>query len=205
MSSATAIPRSAVAICTAFGILTLGNACTEKRPSEPAADAQLAAGVSFSRHASDEQPSAEVNRELAALRTATARFHDIATAEASGWNVNFPPECLTHAAMGGMGYHRLNANLVDGTLNPTEPELLVYEPEKNGTMRLVAVEYIVPFSVVPSTATPPVLFGRALGQNETYQVWALHAWVWKDNPNGTFENFDPKVSCQYASEVRTFE
>jgi hypothetical protein len=205
MTFATAIPRSTAALCTVVGILTLGNACTEKRPSEPAADAQLAAGISFSRHASDEQPSAEVNQELAALRTATARFHDIATAEASGWNVNFPPECLTHATMGGMGYHRMNPNLVDATVDPTEPELLVYEPEKNGSMRLVAVEYIIPFSVLPATSTPPVLFGRAMGQNEVYQVWALHAWVWKDNPNGTFENFDPKVSCQYAGEVRTFE
>jgi hypothetical protein len=205
MTSATAIPRSTVALCTVVGIHTLGNACAEKRPSEPAPDARLATGLSFSRHASDEQPSTEVNQQLAALRRATARFHDITTAEASGWNVNFPPECLTHATMGGMGYHRLNATLVDGTLDPTEPELLVYEPEKNGSMRLVAVEYIVPFSVLPATSTPPVLFGHELGQNDTYQVWALHAWVWKDNPNGTFENFDPKVSCQYASEVRTFE
>lgn len=204
MMSVTAIPRSAAALGTALTLLTFINACAEKRPSEPPADAQLGAAISFSRHASDEQPSAEVNGELAALRSATARFHDITTAEASGWNVNFPPECLTHATMGGMGYHRLNANLVDGTLNPTEPELLVYEPEKNGSMRLVAVEYIIPFSVLPSTATPPVLFGHELGQNDVYQVWALHAWVWKDNPNGTFENFDPKVSCQYASEVRTF-
>jgi hypothetical protein len=168
-------------------------------------NAQLTPSASFSRHASDEQPSATVNQELAALRIATARFHDIATAEASGWNVNFPPECLTHTTMGGMGYHRLNPNLVDGTVDPTTPELLVYEPEKNGTMRLVAVEYIIPFEVIPETATPPVLFGRNMMPNDVYQVWALHAWVWKDNPNGTFENFDPKVSCQYASEVRTFE
>lgn len=202
---ATAIWRSSAALCTALAVVTIGNACTEKSPSDPSADAQLGAAVSLSRHASDEQPSAEVNRELAALRRATARFHDIATAEASGWNVHFPPECLTHATMGGMGYHRLNESLVDGKVNPSEPELLVYEPEKNGSMRLVAVEYIIPFSVIPETATPPVLFGMPMLQNDVYQVWARHAWVWKDNPNGTFENFDPKVSCQYASEVRTFE
>lgn len=202
--SANPNARRLAALSTGLVLLVLGYACTEKRPSEPAAVSQLAAGASFSRHASDEQPSAAVNQELAALRSATARFHDIATAEASGWNTNFPPECLTHTDSGGMGYHRLNGNLVDGTLNAAEPELLVYEPDKNGRMTLVAVEYIIPYTVLGPDATPPVLFGRQLAHNDTYQVWALHAWVWKDNPNGTFANFDPKVSCQYASEVRTF-
>lgn len=201
---ANSIPRCLAALCAGLLLMVLGNACTEKRPSEPKGVVQLAASPVFSRHASDEQPSAAVNAELAALRSATARFHDITTAESNGWNTNFPPECLTHTDSGGMGYHRLNGSLVDGTLNAAEPELLVYEPDKNGRMSLVAVEYIIPFSVLPSDATPPVLFGRALAHNDTYQVWALHAWVWKDNPNGTFANFDPKVSCQYAQEVRTF-
>jgi hypothetical protein len=202
--SANSIPRHLAAACAGLVVVALTYACTEKRPSEPAVTSQLAPGVSLSRHASDEQPSAAVNQELAARRAAPARFHDITTAEANGWNTNFPPECLTHMDSGGMGYHRLNGNLVDGTVNPAEPELLVYEPDRNGRMTLVAVEYIIPYSVLPSTATPPVLFGRQLAHNDTYQVWALHAWVWKDNPNGTFANFDPKVSCQYAAEVRTF-
>ncbi|MFO7892402.1 MAG: hypothetical protein R6U63_01600 [Longimicrobiales bacterium] len=25
--------------------------------------------------------------------------------------------------------------------------------------------------------------------------FALHAWVWKGNPNGVFANFNPTVSC----------
>ena len=202
--NANPIWRRLAALCTGLVLIVLGYACTEKRPSESAANTQLAPSPSFSRHASDEQPSAAVNRDLAALRSATARFHDIATAEANGWNTNFPPECLTHVDSGGMGYHRLNAGLVDGTVDAAEPELLVYEPDKNGRMSLVAVEYIIPYSILPRDATPPVLFGRELAHNDTYQVWALHAWVWKDNPNGTFANFDPKVSCQYAGEVRTF-
>lgn len=202
--SANINARRLAALCTGLALLALGYACTEKRPSEPVSNSQLAAGASLSRHASDEQPSAAVNRELAELRSATARFHDIATAEANGWDTHFPPECLTHVDSGGMGFHRLNGNLVDGTVNAAEPELLVYEPDKNGRMTLVAVEYIIPYEVLPRDATPPVLFGRPLAHNDTYQVWALHVWVWRDNPNGTFANFDPKVSCQYAGEVRTF-
>lgn len=199
------ILRHLASASAGLAAIALAYACSDTRPSEAGVTAQRTADVSLSRHASDEQPSATVNAELAALRKATARFHDIATAEASGWNVNFPPECLTHSTMGGMGYHRLNPTLVDGTVDPSQPELLVYEPEKNGTMRLVAVEYIIPFEIMPETGPAPVLFGQAMLPNDVYQVWARHAWVWKDNPNGTFENFDPKVSCQYATEVRTFD
>jgi len=25
--------------------------------------------------------------------------------------------------------------------------------------------------------------------------YALHVWAWKDNPNGTFVNWNPAVSC----------
>ena len=58
-----------------------------------------------------------------------------------------------------------------------EPELLLYEPERNGQMRFVAVEYIIPFPLLPSTAPPPVPFGHEMHQVPDASIWALHAWV----------------------------
>ena len=42
---------------------------------------------------------------------------------------------------------------------------------------------------------PTRLFGRELAHNDTYQVWALHAWVWQNNAGGTFADWNPRVTC----------
>jgi len=57
------------------------------------------------------------------------------------------------------------------------------------------VEYIVPYSFVPRSATPPTVFGQDLLQNDTFQVWARHAWIWKNNPAGIFADWNPNVNC----------
>jgi hypothetical protein len=41
---------------------------------------------------------------------------------------------------GGMGFHNRNLAFVDGTAQVERPQLLLYEPEANGRLRLVAVE-----------------------------------------------------------------
>ena len=50
--------------------------------------------------------------------------------------------------------------MIDGTARVDEPELLLYEPEKNGRLRLVAVEYIIPYTLHSRAAAPPALFGQ---------------------------------------------
>ena len=59
---------------------------------------------------------------------------------------------------------------------------------------VVGVEYVVPFTAWTSP-TPPTLYGESFQRNETFQVWALHAWIWKENPRGTFASWNPSVSC----------
>lgn len=39
-----------------------------------------------------------------------------------------------------MGFHNRNLAFVDGTAQVERPQLLLYEPEANGRLRLVAVE-----------------------------------------------------------------
>jgi hypothetical protein len=145
--------------------------------------------------------SAAQNQDLAALRRVTASFHNIATAAAAGWSAQITP-CMQGPA-GGMGFHYGNVALIDATARVVEPELLLYEPEANGQLRLVAVEYIIPYTVRSRSATPPVLFGREFKQNDAFQLWALHAWVWKDNPSGIFADWNPQVTCAHTSAVST--
>jgi hypothetical protein len=82
-----------------------------------------------------------------------------------------------------------------------EPELLLYEPEQNGRLRLVAVEYIIPYTAHSRAAAPPVLFGQPFKQNDVFQLWGLHAWVWRENPSGIFADWNPRVTCENTTSV----
>ena len=176
------------------GIALLGGCGGEPVITETTAAMRPSAATAAASQAS---PATE-HKDLAALRAATAQFHRIDVAKAAGYDVQFPAGCFTSAA-GAMGFHYLNGAKV-GTLKVTEPQLMMYEPQKNGTMKLVGFEYIVPG--VPSE-TPPVLFDRAFEYNATFGVWALHVWAWKHNPQGMFSDWNPKVTCEYATAVST--
>lgn len=136
-----------------------------------------------------------INSELAALRSATASFHGLDRAAEAGWTDDITG-CMSSPA-GGMGHHYVNwGELFDGgTLDPLRPEVLVYAPDATGAMRLVAVEYLILGSDLPSSAPAPELFGQPFHFNSGFGVWALHAWVWKHNPEGTFADWNPRVSC----------
>jgi hypothetical protein len=137
-------------------------------------------------------PAAE-NMDLAALRATLAPLHRFDAAWNAGWNNQFPAGCFS-SSTGAMGMHYLNGENV-GTLEPTKPQLLLFEPQKDGSQRLVGVEYIVPGD--PSD-TPPVLFNQPFAYNYQFSVWALHVWALESNPNGIYNNWNPKVTCDYA-------
>lgn len=141
----------------------------------------------------------EVNQQLASLRRATAAFQDFNVASHAGWGTPITG-CMTDAGgAGGMGFHYGNTLLINGTATVENPQLLLYEPEKNGRLRLVAVEYIIPYAFHSREAAPPVLFGQQFQQVDPFQLWGLHAWVWKENPSGIFASWNPNVGCTNAS------
>lgn len=138
-----------------------------------------------------------VQQELAALRLATAHYHRFENAQAAGWNLPVT-DCVSNPPIGGMGYHfGHEAFYLDGEANLLEPEILLYEPLPNGRLKLVAVEYIVPLFAWQGEGTPQ-LFGRDMNWVEVFQEWQLHVWVWKHNPDGIFEDWNPAVSCEHA-------
>jgi hypothetical protein len=139
------------------------------------------------------EPTAN-DTDLATLRSATDQFHDLAAAAAAGYDTQAPPGCFTDPA-GAMGLHYMKSANV-GTLEVAKPQLLMYEPQQNGSLKLLGVEYLVPGA---PTDTPPVIFDQQMHYNTTFQVWVLHVWAWKDNPSGLFADWNPKVTCDHAA------
>jgi hypothetical protein len=171
-----------------LALVLLCAACAEQ---ELPGETQLAA-----LHAVDRPETAQANSDVAALRAATAHLQRFSQAAEAGYATQFPEGCFSDEA-GAMGFHYLNGDLV-GSLEPTRPQLVMYEPQRNGTMKLVGVEFIAPGTPAD---TPPVLFGQNFRWNPTFEVWVLHAWVWQNNPAGMFADWNPTVSCEFADNV----
>ena len=145
--------------------------------------------------------AAQAQDELAALRAATARFHRVEVAEDEGYGQFLG--CISEPGEGAMGIHFVNGALAgDAALDPLRPEALVYEPDETGKLKLVALEFIV-FQAAwdAGNSAPPSLFGQPfhlVPSPNRYGVpsfYELHAWVWRDNPAGMFEDWNPEVTC----------
>jgi hypothetical protein len=143
------------------------------------------------------QTSAFVN----VVRESTARFRDVRVAEAEGYVLQFG--CVSGSDAGAMGMHFVNGALVgDGVLDPTRPEIVIYEPTSNGRLRLIGADYLVFADTWNATHQgPPELMGQLFHLFETPNrfglpaFYTLHVWAWKDNPTGTFVNWHTNVSC----------
>ncbi|MEO8619712.1 MAG: hypothetical protein ABI625_01530 [bacterium] len=143
----------------------------------------------------------EEQKDLTTLRGVTSSFHQFSAAQAAGWSAQITP-CMSDPVLGGMGFHYGNPAIIDGTVSVDKPELLLYEPEANGRLQLVAVEYIVPLDEWTSSQ-PPRLFGRDFKVNATFHVWALHVWVWERNPSGLYADWNPVITCKNTTDVST--
>jgi hypothetical protein len=91
-------------------------------------------------------------------------------------------------------------------LDAARPEALVYEPGEGRRLELVAVEYLVLAEQWHETNEhPPVLQGQhfhyvpAPNRAGLPPYYELHVWAWKHNPNGTFVDWNPRVSCDAYS------
>jgi hypothetical protein len=130
-----------------------------------------------------------------AVRAATEKYKDPAVAIAEGY-VAMP--CVSGPASGAMGLHYVNlAYLEDNIIDVAKPEALMYEPQADGAVELLGVEFII-------FTGPTVLQGHLFhltGAPNRYGLdpfYELHVWAWRDNPSGTFADFNPDVSCDAA-------
>jgi hypothetical protein len=108
-------------------------------------------------------------------------------------------ECMEQAPDGGMGFHFVKREYFSDGVRKDRPEMLLYEPQTDGSLQLVAVEYYVPFRGWSDTRAPS-LFGREFTAHGDLEAYILHVWLWKENPAGTFEDWNPDVSCAAADD-----
>ena len=135
--------------------------------------------------------SAADNRGLATLRRVTARYHNLDTALADGFVLLHPCEERGDEEPVGAVYAHFG-RVLDGVISAELPDALVYEPGRNGQARLVAVELAQPYAFAPEA---PTFMGATFQEEDEFGVWALHVWVWRDNPDGMFAAANPRVSC----------
>jgi hypothetical protein len=93
-----------------------------------------------------------------------------------------------------MGYHWANPPRIDPTFDPMKPEVVLYATGPGGNLRLVAVEYIVLNigQAAPMFGNQPFDVG---GTPVPVPHWSLHVWLYENNPNGRFTNFNPNITC----------
>jgi len=186
-----------VAACAAL------TACQDARSPEPVM------APTFARSASDAAPITD-QKQLAELRSVTARFHSIEAAKLAGYSTQITP-CWAHHSAGAMGYHYGNTSLFDATVDLLQPETVMFEPQAGGHMRLVGMEYIVPVDAwaganhdLDDPTDVPQLLGQRFTRHSFLPIFKLHVWLWQNNPSGTFADWNPKVSCQNAETTEVF-
>jgi hypothetical protein len=183
-------------------------ACTADPPLAPTGSSDsLQPAHSRASHSHSTTSPAEFNKQLAELRRVTAPFHNFDTAVAVGYELRVTP-CWEHLTEGAMGYHygMVDPSEWDVSVNLLEPELLMYEPGPNGHMRLVGMEYVVPKAAwdAVSPGAPPTLLGEEFHEHSFLPIYKFHIWLWRNNPRGMFADWNPTVSCEFASETDVF-
>ncbi|HVS02764.1 MAG TPA: hypothetical protein VMT16_08350 [Thermoanaerobaculia bacterium] len=167
--------------------------------------------------------------DLDAVRAAAERFRDIEVALAEGY-VRDPMDICEVAALmgqpaelGAMGIHYFRPDLlgitataprVDGNgthIDFLQPSILIYEPQADGGLELVAVENLV-FQESWHAAGhdgPPAFHGvpyetmiddpeTEIDEAHMFEAhYDRHVWVFRDNPSGVFAQFNPAVSCEH--------
>ncbi len=140
-------------------------------------------------------------RDLATLEEAVAAFADVDQAAAAGYGPS--SECMV-SEDGAQGIHFANKALFEPSVALEAPQLLMYEPLADGSLRFLGVEYLV-FQQAWHDAghtERPTLFGRVFDLNETLldePFYLLHVWLSQYNPSGLFANWNPLVDCGHAA------
>jgi hypothetical protein len=171
----------------------------------------------------------EAEETLAAMRAASERFKDVDVALAEGY-LRDPADHCHGAEMAGMppewgvmGIHFFRPDMlgvtateprVDGNgihLDWNNPSILIYEPQADGSLELVAVENLV-FKTAWEAAGkggPPTFLGRTwdhMADNPDTDVdeahgfaehYDQHVWLFRDNPMGVLEPFNPNATCEH--------
>lgn len=131
----------------------------------------------------DGMPQPEAwEQEVEMAKAATAQYMNIAVAENEGrFDVS--------GYIPNMGHHYMNPGLVDGTFDINNPEFVLYVPDENNVMQMVAIEYGIVPEDPENPGNPPEGFtgdADVWHFNEHVGQWQLHVWTILENPDGIF-------------------
>ena len=172
----------ALTLLSLLALATLAACADGAAPTAPERSTELAAR--------DAATSADAAAALATLRRVTARYHDLDAALDDDFVLLHECESIEGEGPVGIVYFSPERTM-DGVVDVTRPDALIYEPSGNGKPTLVGVEF-----AVPNLGQPAPQFLGATFQNETdIGVYALHVWVWRPNPAGMFAETNSRVSC----------
>jgi hypothetical protein len=177
--------------------------------------------------------SAAVGPGIEEVRAATSRFRDVNVALAEGY-VREPADICHTAEMmgspaehGAMGIHFARMDLlgITGPPNPRvtgtgthtdflQPAVLLYEPQEDGSLELVAIEnlvFIEAWYAAGHTAPPSfegVPYDRMVDDpntelDEAHEFephYDRHVWLYRENPRGMFAQFNPSVTCKHHKQ-----
>jgi hypothetical protein len=175
------------------------------------------------------ESSAPPEPTLEEVKAAAERFRDIEVALAEGYIRDPMDICETApmmglpAELGAMGIHYFRPDLlgitatsprVDGVGTHTDflqPAILIYEPQADGSLELVAVENLVFRDAwyAAGNSEPPSFHGVTwdlmvndpeTDVDEAHMFephYDRHVWVFRENPNGVFAQFNPRVNCEH--------
>jgi hypothetical protein len=162
---------------------------------------------------SSKQPLTPAQTELLRIvRESTERFQNVSVAEGEGYGLLFG--CVSGSDFGAMGLHFVKQAFLQtppltpsGEIDPTRPEIVLYEPVQGGGLRLIGADYLLFADAWDKLhpGNPPQLFGQLFHYFESPNrfglpaFYTLHVWAWRENPDGAFVNWHPKVSCQLFS------
>ena len=156
--------------------------------------------------------NAALTPELQSVRKLLDKYNDPIVAVHDGFYssvgcISYPNgggEGAMQYAPGAMGVHFLNMGNVGPKLDPSKPQVLIYEPVGD-KLRLVAAEWFMPAELAGGKA--PSVFGQELGgpmeghkplMPDGLHHYDLHVWLWKTNPEGVFSPTNPAVKCPKA-------
>jgi hypothetical protein len=152
-----------------------------------------------------QRPNPRENELVQAVRDATERFKNVTSVAGPGEGYGLGFGCVSGGDFGAMGMHYINGPLIDDKeIKVDQPEIILFEPTPNGGIRITGVDYLVKkadWESNPDHKGPPELFGQLFHLFDSPNrfgldpFYTLHVWAWKDNPVGTFANWNPNVSC----------
>jgi hypothetical protein len=158
-------------------------------------------------HAQTPEQKKKAGALIKTVREATERFKDVEEAKREHYALIFG--CVQGDDVGAMGLHFLNGDLLDevnktGVFDATRPQIVLYEPNSDGSLRLTGADFLVFADAwnAKHPNDPPQLMGQLFHFFDTpnrfglQAFYTLHVWAWKDNPDGAFVNWHPDVSCQ---------